>query len=105
MGRMAEMDVICNIAKRHDLIVIEDACEAHGAKYKSIFVGHWGHMSIYSFYIAHLVCCGEGGMVSVNDDDIADILLSTRSHGRPANSLYFNHERTGLNSKMNERSS
>ena len=102
MGRMAEMDVICNIAKRHDLIVIEDACEAHGAKYKSIFVGHWGHMSIYSFYIAHLVCCGEGGMVSVNDDDIADILLSTRSHGRPANSLYFNHERTGLNSKMND---
>lgn len=102
MGRMAEMDVICDIAKRHNLIVIEDACEAHGAKFKDKFVGHWGDMSIYSYYIAHLVCCGEGGMVSTNDDNIADILSSTRSHGRPFNSIYFDHQRTGLNSKMND---
>ena len=64
MGRMAEMDVISDIARRHGLIVIEDACEAHGAKFKDKLVGQWGDMSIYSFYIAHLVCCGEGGMVS-----------------------------------------
>lgn len=102
MGRMAEMDVICDIAKRHNLLVIEDACEAHGAKFKDKFVGHWGDMSIYSYYIAHLVCCGEGGMVSTNDDNIADILSSTRSHGRPLNSIYFDHQRTGLNSKMND---
>lgn len=102
MGRMAEMDVICDIAKRHNLVVIEDACEAHGAKFKDKFVGHWGDMSIYSYYIAHLVCCGEGGMVSTNDDNIADILSSTRSHGRPFNSIYFDHQRTGLNSKMND---
>ena len=102
MGRMAEMDVICDIAKRHNLIVIEDSCEAHGAKYKDRLVGHWGDMSIYSYYIAHLVCCGEGGMVSTNDDHIADILSSTRSHGRPFNSIYFDHQRTGINSKMND---
>tara|TARA_R110002020_G_scaffold46539_24_gene132433 strand:- start:8059 stop:9195 length:1137 start_codon:yes stop_codon:yes gene_type:complete len=102
MGRMAEMDKICEIAKAHNLIVIEDACEAHGAMYKDKLVGHWGEMSIYSYYIAHLVCCGEGGMVSVNDDNIADILSSTRSHGRPFNSIYFDHQRTGLNSKMND---
>jgi dTDP-4-amino-4,6-dideoxygalactose transaminase len=106
MGRMAEMYDICNIAKRHNLIVIEDACEAHGAVYSNgitkQYVGHWGHMSIYSYYIAHLVCCGEGGMVSTNDDNIADILYSTRSHGRQPHSLYFDHQRTGLNSKMND---
>ena len=102
MGRMAEMDVVCDIAKRHNLIVIEDACEAHGAKFKGKGVGHWGDMSIYSFYIAHLVCCGEGGMVSTNNSDIAKILSSTRSHGRPFNSIYFDHQRSGLNSKMND---
>nr|AKH48728.1 putative glutamine--scyllo-inositol transaminase [uncultured marine virus] len=102
MGRMAEMDVICKIAEKHNLVIIEDACEAHGAKYKDKFVGHWGDMSIYSFYVAHLVCCGEGGMVSTNDKEIGDLLFSTRSHGRPFNSVYFDHQRTGLNSKMND---
>lgn len=102
MGRMAEMDVICEIAERHGLIVIEDACEAHGAKFKDKLVGHWGHMSIYSFYVAHLVCCGEGGMISSNDPEIGKLLFSTRSHGRPFDSVYFDHQRTGLNSKMND---
>lgn len=102
MGRMAEMDVITDIAQRHGLIVIEDACEAHGAKFKNKLVGQWGDMSIYSFYIAHLVCCGEGGMVSTNSEEIANLLTSTRSHGRPYDSIYFDHQRTGLNSKMND---
>lgn len=106
MGRMANMRTILELANRYNLIVIEDACEAHGAVYsdgvKQKFVGQWGDMSIYSYYIAHLVCCGEGGMVSTNNKDIANILQSTRSHGRPTNSLYFDHQRTGLNSKMND---
>ena len=59
-------------------------------------------MSVYSYYIAHLVCCGEGGMVSVNDDHLADVLASCRSHGRPFNSIYFDHQRVGYNSKMND---
>lgn len=102
MGRMAEMDVICDIAKKHDLVVIEDSCEAHGAKFKDKLVGHWGDMSIYSFYVAHLVCSGEGGMISTNREDVARLLTSTRSHGRPFDSLYFDHRRSGLNSKMND---
>ena len=102
MGRMSQMDVISDIASRHELIIIEDACEAHGAKFKDKFVGHWGHMSVYSFYVAHLVCCGEGGMVSTNNQDIANLLASTRSHGRPHDSIYFDHQRVGMNSKMND---
>jgi len=96
------MDKIREFADEHNLIVIEDACEAHGAKYKGNFIGTLGDMSCFSYYIAHLVCCGEGGMVSTNDDHIADVLRSTRSHGRPFGSLYFDHQRTGLNSKMND---
>jgi dTDP-4-amino-4,6-dideoxygalactose transaminase len=102
MGRMCEMDVICDIAEKHDLVVIEDSCEAHGAKFKDKLVGQWGHMSIYSYYIAHLVCCGEGGMVSTNYSELYNLLLSTRSHGRPVGTVYFDHQRYGLNSKMND---
>ncbi len=102
MGKMAPMDKICEIAKKHNLKVIEDACEAHGASYKGKFVGQWGDVSCYSFYIAHLICCGEGGMVSTNDQIIADAVNSTRSHGRRNGDLYFDHVRFGLNSKMND---
>tara|TARA_R100000152_G_C6772085_1_gene198833 strand:- start:723 stop:1859 length:1137 start_codon:yes stop_codon:yes gene_type:complete len=106
MGRMADMPYICYLGRKYNLTIIEDACESHGASYRynggRKLVGHWGDMSIYSFYIAHLVCCGEGGMVSTNDSHIADILSSTRSHGRPFNSIYFDHQRSGLNSKMND---
>jgi len=102
MGRPAEMEVICSIAKKHNLTVIEDSCEAHGAKYKGKYIGHWGDMSIYSYYVAHIVSCGEGGMVSTNDSFTADVLSSTRSHGRLFNSIFFDHPRVGINSKMND---
>ena len=100
MGKPCKMDVISNLAKKHNLIVIEDSCEAHGAKYKGKFIGHWGDMAAFSFYAAHLICSGEGGMVSTNSERIANILKSTRSHGREG--LYFDHIRFGLNSKMND---
>ena len=102
MGRPAEMDAIRSFADEHGLVVIEDACEAHGAKYRGNFIGTLGDMSCFSYYIAHLVCCGEGGMVSTNDEDIANLIKSSRSHGRPFDSIYFDHQRTGLNSKMND---
>ncbi len=102
MGKPCEMSAIVEIAKKHNLIVIEDACEAHGARHKGKFVGHWSDMAIFSYYAAHLICCAEGGMISTNNDEIAKILRSTRSHGRKDGSLYFDHVRLGLNSKMND---
>ena len=102
MGKMCEMDTITELAKDYKLSVIEDACEAHGARYKGKYVGHWGDMACFSYYIAHLICCGEGGMVSTNNAEIAAILNSTRSHGRRDGELYFDHIRFGLNSKMND---
>jgi dTDP-4-amino-4,6-dideoxygalactose transaminase len=106
MGKMANMDAICRIANKHELIVIEDACESHGASFNNgithEYVGLWGHMAVFSHYIAHILACGEGGNVSTNFENIAELLSSTRSHGRPFNSIYFDHERTGINSKMND---
>ena len=102
MGKPSEMDKIVDLAKKHNLLVIEDSCEAHGAKYKDKLIGQWGDMACFSFYAAHLICTGEGGMVSTNSERLAEVLQSVRTHGRKPNSLYFDHIRFGLNLRMND---
>jgi len=102
MGKPCEMDTILRIAKKHNLRVIEDCCEAHGAKYKGKYIGAIGDMGAFSFYVAHLVVCGEGGMVVTNDNKIADSIRSIRTHGRPKESIYFDFQRFGLNLRMND---
>ncbi|MBU1121675.1 MAG: DegT/DnrJ/EryC1/StrS family aminotransferase [Candidatus Omnitrophota bacterium] len=123
MGKPAEMDKIKKVAKQHGIYVIEDAAEAHGAKYKGKEVGIIGDMGAFSLYIAHIVTTGEGGIVVTANLEFAEILRSLRSHGRAckckecvintsdqACSLRFKHgtdirfffERVGYSSKMNE---
>ena len=102
MGKPCEMDTILDIAKRHKLHVLEDACEAHGAKYKGRVVGSIGLAGAFSFYAAHIICSGEGGMISTNDSEFASLLRSVRSHGRPDGSIYFQFDRFGFNTKMND---
>ncbi len=102
MGKPCEMDSILGIANANNLKVIEDACEAHGAAYKGKVVGTIGDVGTFSFYVAHLVVCGEGGMVVTNNDEIADMIRSVKSHGRPPGSIYFDFQRIGYNSRMND---
>ena len=102
MGKPCKMDKIMEIAKKHNLKVIEDCCEAHGAKYKRRYVGTWGDAACFSFYTAHLICCGEGGMVSTNDELTAESVEATRSHGRLGGGKFFDHALFGFNSKMND---
>ncbi len=123
MGKPADMDRINEIAKKHNLYVIEDAAEAHGALYKGKNVGTLSNMAAYSLYVAHIVTTIEGGIVVTNREDFAAILRSLRSHGRACkcrscllniNSGYcpqrfeggrdirFIFERIGYSSKMNE---
>ncbi len=102
MGKPCEMDTIVKIAKAHDLEIIEDACEAHGATYKGRVVGSIGDMGSFSFYAAHVVVAGEGGMIVTNNDEIAKVVRSIKSHGRPPGSIYFDFQRIGFNSRMNE---
>jgi len=102
MGKPCEMDAIIKTAKKHELKIIEDACEAHGATYKGKIVGTIGDMGAFSFYTAHQIVCGEGGAVVTNDDNIAAVVKSVKSHGRPPGSIYFDFQRIGFNSKMND---
>jgi dTDP-4-amino-4,6-dideoxygalactose transaminase len=82
MGKPAEMDAIMNIAKRHNLFVIEDAAEAHGMLYKGKKAGSMGDIGAFSTYVAHIITTIEGGVVTTDRDDFAEILRSLRSHGR-----------------------
>ena len=82
--------------------MIEDACEAHGATYRGRTVGSSATYGAFSFYAAHLICCGEGGMIVTGDPEMEREARSVSSHGRPADSIYFDFQRFGLNAKMND---
>jgi dTDP-4-amino-4,6-dideoxygalactose transaminase len=82
MGKPADMDAISAIAKKYNLYVIEDAAEAHGASYKGRTVGTMGDMAAYSLYIAHIISTVEGGIITTDNSDFAEIIRSLRSHGR-----------------------
>jgi len=82
MGKPAEMDTINAIAKRHGLLVVEDAAEAHGALYKGKPAGSLADLAAFSTYVAHIITTGEGGMITTDREDYGDILRSLRSHGR-----------------------
>ncbi len=102
MGKVCNMEEILNIARRHNLFIIEDCCEAHGATLNGKVVGSFGAMALFSFYIAHIIASGEGGMVTTNDPKLADLCRSIRTHGRRGGELYFHFDRVGFNSKMND---
>jgi len=102
MGKPCRMDQILAIATRHHLLVIEDCCEAHGATLNGRVVGSFGAMGCFSFYAAHLICSGEGGMIVTQDEQLAALCRSIRSHGRRGGQLYFHFDRVGYNAKMND---
>ena len=102
MGKPCKMQPIMEIARRHKLTIIEDCCEAHGATLNGQVVGSFGAMGLFSFYTAHLICSGEGGMISTNDPTWEALCRSIRTHGRRGGQLYFTFDRVGFNSKMND---
>lgn len=82
LGNMYDMDKIMEIARKHNLWVIEDSCDALGAKWKDKYAGTIGHIGTYSFYPAHHITMGEGGAVVTNDPILHRIILSFRDWGR-----------------------
>jgi len=99
-GKPAKMSKIMEIANKYNLQVIEDCCEAHGARIDGKYVGSFGDMAIFSFYAAHLIWSVEGGMLSTKSKEIADAVRSIRTHGREPGNLYFQHDLFGLNLRM-----
>lgn len=99
-GQMAAMDEITEIARRHNLIVIEDACQAIGASYKGRKAGSWGDAGCFSFFPSkNLGGYGDGGMITTDNDDLAGRLKMLRTHG--SRRKYFN-ELVGYNSRLDE---
>ncbi|MGN0026693.1 MAG: DegT/DnrJ/EryC1/StrS family aminotransferase [Clostridium sp.] len=85
-GQSADMDEINEIAKKHNLIVIEDACQAIGGKYKGRKIGTLGDAACFSFFpTKNLGCAGDGGMIVTDNDEIATIARALRTHGSGEN--------------------
>ncbi len=123
MGKPAKLNLIKKIAKKYNLYVIEDAAEAYGAVYDGENIGTQSHMAAFSTYLAHIITTVEGGVITTNRKDFAEILRSLRSHGRACKcnicivntksaycknrfksgkDIRFSFERIGYSSKMNE---
>ena len=101
MGKPCDMDAIQDIAQRHNLKILEDCCEAHGAQYREKYVGQFGEIAAFSFYVAHVLAGGDGGMCSTNSAELEEVLRCLKDHGRKPGSLYFDHIRSGSNFRMN----
>lgn len=99
MGKPPKMDVIRKFADDNKLTVIVDNCEGHGCKYQGKYMSEWGDIVVYSCYAAHILFGGELGLVGCRTQEIGDLIESVRSHGRKPGSLYFSHDRFGLNLK------
>ncbi|EHJ02315.1 MULTISPECIES: DegT/DnrJ/EryC1/StrS family aminotransferase [unclassified Clostridium] len=85
-GQSARMDEINEIAKKHNLKVIEDAAQAVGSKYKGKMIGTLGDAACFSFFpTKNLSCAGDGGMIVTNDDNIAIVARALRTHGSGEN--------------------
>ena len=97
-GQPADMDPILDIARRRGLVVVEDACQAHGARYKGRPVGSLGHAAAFSFYPSkNLGACGDGGMVTTNDADTAKSLRMLRNYGQEKK---YHHMIRGYNRRL-----
>jgi dTDP-4-amino-4,6-dideoxygalactose transaminase len=103
-GQMADMDPILELAERYKLIVIEDACQAHGAEYFSKKQNRWlkagsiGRVAAFSFYPGkNLGACGEGGAVTTDDDELARKVAMLRDHGQ---SKKYYHDVEGYNGRL-----
>lgn len=97
-GQPCDLDPILEICRKHKLPLVEDAAQAHGAKYRGKIVGTFGALSGFSFYPGkNLGACGEGGALVTNDDAFATRSRSLREHG--SRQRYF-HEEIGYNYRM-----
>ena len=97
-GQCADMDAIMEIAARHGLKVVEDACQAHGATYKGKPAGSIGDSAAFSFYPGkNLGACGEAGAVTTNDADAAAMIRMIRDHGQ---SRKYYHDIEGYNGRL-----
>jgi len=99
-GHPAHMDALLDLAKHYGLFVLEDCCQAHGARYNGTRVGSMGIAGCFSFYPSkNLTVFGDGGMIATSDDELAKTCRMLRDHGRREK---YEHELVGYNLRFNE---
>ncbi len=101
-GQACEMDKIMEIAGKHNLKVIEDACHGHAAEYRGRKLGSIGDAGCFSFQSSKNLTSGEGGMVITNDEHLYDMMNSLRNVGRVKGGQWYEHHYLGCNYRMTQ---
>lgn len=101
-GALPEMDAINEIARRHNLRVLEDSCEAIGTTYRGRPAGTIGEAGIFAFYPNKQITTGEGGVVVTNDDELAFLVQSCCNQGRDPDAGWLAHARLGYNYRLTD---
>ncbi len=101
-GNPSGMDRICEIARAHNLAVIEDSCEALGSALNGKKAGTFGTMSVFGFYPNKQITTGEGGMILTDEDSLAELCVSLRNQGRAKDGGWLAHERLGYNYRLSD---
>ena len=101
-GQPTDMQPVLEIAEKHGLHVISDAAQAHGAKYDGKMVGSFGDVECFSFYPTKNMTTGEGGMITTNNEELAEKADSIRNHGREKTQWGYEHGQVGYNFRMTD---
>jgi len=99
-GHPADMDALMSIAERHQMIIIEDCAHAHGATWKGKSIGSFGHFGSFSFQASKNLTAGEGGFLTTNDEELAEIARSICNQGRRTGGGWYEHVRLGTNYRL-----
>ena len=103
-GYPCELDPLIALCEKHGLTLVEDACEALGARYKGRSIGSHGHPAVWAFYPNKQITTGEGGAVTTADEEQHEVLTSLRNQGRLETSSWLLHGRLGYNYRLDELS-
>jgi len=101
-GNPAGFDRICEAARKHNLSIIEDSCEALGSTLNGKKAGTFGTISVFGLYPNKQITTGEGGMILTDRDNLADVCVSLRNQGRAKNGGWLDHERLGYNYRLSD---
>jgi dTDP-4-amino-4,6-dideoxygalactose transaminase len=103
-GQPADFDLLHEVAKKYNLRLINDSCEALGAEYKCIKAGRLGDYGVFAFYPNKQITTGEGGVIVTDDDEAAILMRALRNQGRAPHDTWLTHSLLGYNYRMTEMS-
>ena len=101
-GYPAEVPALIDIARRHGLVIVEDACQTIDGDYDGKKLGTWGHPAVYGFYANKQLTTAEGGVILTDDDRLAALLKSLSNQGRSDDGAWLVHSRLGFNYRLSD---